>query len=144
MTTEEKQAFTALQQKVTDLEARNQELSEKYNALYENSGVRWAWIDENLPDWALSTIQKLYDDKILQGDEEGSLRLSFEMLRVLVMLDRAGVFGSTWDVSADAASYMKKAGEAGLMDNENPQKMASRAQLAAVATRIMEKLSKEK
>ena len=46
---------------------------------------------EELPLWAKETIGKLMDRKILQGDGEG-LDLSHEMVRILVMLDRAGVF----------------------------------------------------
>ena len=37
---------------------------------------------------------------------------------------------------------MKKANEMGIMDNEDPQRVVSRAQMAAVATRIVDKLSK--
>jgi N-acetylmuramoyl-L-alanine amidase CwlA len=45
---------------------------------------------EELPDWAVATIQKLVDNGILQGNGEG-LDLSHDMVRMLVILDRAGM-----------------------------------------------------
>ena len=53
--------------------------------------VIYNYIDVNMPDWAKPTIQKLCDKGILQGNEEG-LGLTMDMLRILVMLDRQGVF----------------------------------------------------
>lgn len=50
------------------------------------------YIDDNMPDWARPTIQKLVDRKVLVGDEQGELNLSEEMLRTYVVMDRAGVF----------------------------------------------------
>ena len=50
------------------------------------------YIDENLPDWATPTIQKLVRKGYLQGTGDG-LNLDDTMLRLLVILDRAGVFG---------------------------------------------------
>lgn len=47
---------------------------------------------ENVPDWAKSTVQKLLDKDILLGDGNGNLNLSGDMVRMLVILDRAGVF----------------------------------------------------
>lgn len=47
---------------------------------------------ENVPDWAKPTIQRLMDQDILIGDEKGELNLSNDMVRTLVILDRAGVF----------------------------------------------------
>lgn len=43
------------------------------------------------PDWARATIQKLVDKKILSGDGTG-LDLSHDMVRLLVIQDRAGLF----------------------------------------------------
>lgn len=50
------------------------------------------YMDDNMPSWAKPTIQKLMDRDILNGNEKGELGLTYEMLRTLVMLDRAGVF----------------------------------------------------
>lgn len=143
MTAEEKQAFKTLQSQVQALSKENIELKNKYNELFEQVGVKWAYIDKNLPEWAAPTIDKLYNNEILQGNDQGSLELSYQFLRTLVILDRAGCFGNTWDVSETAAESMKKANEYGIMDNEEPQRVVSRAQMASVATRIIEKLQKE-
>jgi hypothetical protein len=59
----------------------------------DNSVIKCAWIDNNLPDWARPTVQKLYDKKLLQGDEQGRLQLSNDFARMLVILDRGGIFG---------------------------------------------------
>lgn len=48
---------------------------------------------EDVPGWAMATVQKLVDQDLLNGDEKGSLNLSYDMTRILVILDRAGIFG---------------------------------------------------
>ncbi len=45
-----------------------------------------------MPEWARPTISKLVDKGYLKGDEEGKLMLNDNMLRILVILDRAGAF----------------------------------------------------
>lgn len=142
MTAEEKQAFSELQNKVNELQEQLQKLSTDEAALHEQVYPKWAYIDANLPDWSYQTVQKLYDDKILQGNDQGSLELSYLFLRILVILDRAGCFGGAWDRSSDAAESLKKANEMGLMENSDPEIASTRAMLAAVATRIVDKLSK--
>lgn len=47
---------------------------------------------EDVPQWAKATVQKLLDKDILHGDGEG-LGLTNDMVRMLVLLDRASVFG---------------------------------------------------
>lgn len=47
---------------------------------------------EQAPAWAKKTLKKLTTRGILQGDGT-SLRLSEQMVRMLVILDRAGMFG---------------------------------------------------
>ena len=47
---------------------------------------------EECPDWARETVGKLVDRKYLDGDGQG-LDLSRDMLRILVIQDRAGCFG---------------------------------------------------
>ena len=49
------------------------------------------YIDNNMPEFARPTIQKLCDKGFLKGTESG-LNLTYDMLRTLVILDRAGVF----------------------------------------------------
>lgn len=46
---------------------------------------------EELPAWAKETVKKLVDREILQGDGQG-LDLSHDMVRLLVLLDRAEAF----------------------------------------------------
>ena len=47
---------------------------------------------EEMPDWARPTIEKLIDKGILKGDGSG-LDLSADMVRLLVLNDRAGIYG---------------------------------------------------
>lgn len=47
---------------------------------------------EDIPAWGRETVDKLTERKILQGDGQ-KLDLSHDMLRILVLLDRAGSFG---------------------------------------------------
>lgn len=49
------------------------------------------YIDDNMPEWARPTIQRLVDAGYLKGNGEG-LDLTDDMLRILVVLDRAGAF----------------------------------------------------
>lgn len=49
------------------------------------------YIDDNMPDWARPTIQKLVDIGILKGDENG-LNLTEDLMRMLVINDRAGLY----------------------------------------------------
>lgn len=51
--------------------------------IYKNGGV--------LPDWGVATVQKLLDKDLLQGTGDG-LNISYDLLRMLVILDRAGLF----------------------------------------------------
>lgn len=49
------------------------------------------YIDDNMPEWARPTIQKLVDKGILKGDD-GGLNLTDELLRIFVINDRAGLY----------------------------------------------------
>lgn len=53
----------------------------------------YAWVDDNMPDWAKPTVTKLMRKGYLKGDEEGKLNLDDNMLRMLVINDRAGLYG---------------------------------------------------
>lgn len=44
---------------------------------------------DKVPDWARPTVAKLVGKGVLQGDEQG-LNLSYDLLRILVILDRLG------------------------------------------------------
>ena len=50
------------------------------------------YIDDNMPDWAKPTIKKLVNKGVLVGDDNG-LNLNKIMMRILVILDRIGIFG---------------------------------------------------
>lgn len=50
------------------------------------------YIDDNMPKWAKPTIKKLVDKGVLVGDDNG-LNLNKIMMRILVILDRVGIFG---------------------------------------------------
>lgn len=57
-----------------------------------NNEMVYNYIDDNMPEFARATIQKLCDKGFLKGDKQG-LNLTYDMLRILVILDRTGVFG---------------------------------------------------
>ena len=47
---------------------------------------------EEVPDWGKATVRKLVDKKLLEGEEDGLLGLTYDLLRVLVINDRAGLY----------------------------------------------------
>lgn len=49
------------------------------------------YIDSNMPDWAIPTVTKLVNKGVLKGDGDG-LDLTEELMRVLVINDRAGIY----------------------------------------------------
>ena len=62
-----------------------------------NGKMIYNYVDDNMPDWARPTIQKMMDKGLLQGDENGCLELTDELLRVFVTNDRAGIYDRRWD-----------------------------------------------
>jgi hypothetical protein len=78
-----------------ELKAEISSLKTTVDAL--NSKMVYNYMDSNMPDWARSTIQKMMDKGLLQGDENGCLGLTDELLRVFVTNDRAGVYDNRWD-----------------------------------------------
>lgn len=66
--------------------------------VYTLSGkMIYNYVDKNMPEWARPTIQKMMDKGFLQGDENGCLGLTDELLRVFVTNDRAGLYNHRWD-----------------------------------------------
>lgn len=63
----------------------------------QNSEMIYNYVDQNMPEWAKPTIQKMMDKGFLEGDENGKLGLTTELLRVFVTNDRAGVYDHRWD-----------------------------------------------
>lgn len=47
---------------------------------------------EEVPAWAKATVEKIIRKGILQGGDQNKLRLSEDMLRILVIQDRAGAY----------------------------------------------------
>ena len=45
-----------------------------------------------VPDWARPTVQKLLDKGYLKGNEKGELELTYSMLKMFVVNDRAGLY----------------------------------------------------
>ena len=86
MTDIEKKEFAALKDKVGELEKR-------VGDHHDQIGVKWAYVDKNLPAWAAPSVKKAVAKGIIKGNENNSFELSRLMLRLIVMLDRAGVFG---------------------------------------------------
>ena len=78
MTTKEREEFELLKDRVKDLESQ---VKPKY-----------AYIDENLPEWAVPTMQKLVDKGIMKGNGKNSFEMSYLFMRIMVMLDRQGMF----------------------------------------------------
>lgn len=50
------------------------------------------YMDSNMPEWARETIQKLMDKGYLTGVADNELGLTTDMLRIFVIMDKAGVF----------------------------------------------------
>ena len=55
------------------------------------SPMVYNYIDDNMPDWAKPTIEKLVSKGILQGSGNG-LNLTEDFMRMLVINDRAGLY----------------------------------------------------
>lgn len=91
MTVAERKEFESLKSEVANLK-KTVDLYER-QAVYTNAATIWNYIDSNLPTWATPTIKKLVTKKVLKGNEKGELELSYTMLRILVLLDRVGLFG---------------------------------------------------
>ena len=51
------------------------------------------YIDDNMPEWARPTITKLVNKGFLKGDSEGKLGLTYDLMRLLIINDRAGIYG---------------------------------------------------
>lgn len=77
--------YEELKQEIHDLTETVKALAEEIYDL--KHPMIYNYIDENMPEWARPTVQKLVNEGILKGDETG-LNLTDEMLRILVILDR--------------------------------------------------------
>ena len=71
---------------------QEKEIAELKTKLSKVDTYIYNYIDDNMPDWAKPTIKKLVNNGVLLGGENG-LNLNTLMMRILVILDRVGVFG---------------------------------------------------
>lgn len=83
MTEQERKQFNGLVEAVRRLQEQVDELK-KPPMIYN-------YIDNNMPEWARPTVQKLLNNGVLKGTEQG-LNLNEEILRMLVINDRAGLY----------------------------------------------------
>lgn len=87
----EHQMFTATECPGKYLHEHMSEICNTINKrLYKNPEKRYNEFLE-LPEWCKATVQKLLDKDLLRGTSDG-LDLSEDMLRILVILDRGGIF----------------------------------------------------
>lgn len=82
MTSEEKAKFNLLVNTVEKHEERLDKIDGK---------MVYNYIDKNMPEWAIPTVKKLTEKGYLKGDDTG-LNLTDELLRMLVINDRAGLY----------------------------------------------------
>ena len=68
-----------------------EELKKEINTLNSRVGY-FNYIDDNMNEAYKPTIEKLVSQGKLQGNENGELMLTNDMMRVLTILDRTGVF----------------------------------------------------
>ena len=73
-----------------------EELKGKINGLkQEIEGIKpklYRYMDNNMPEWAKPTVQKLMNKGIISGVANNCLDLSYDLLRLLVINDRAGLY----------------------------------------------------
>ena len=74
-----------------EMKERIKELEKRIAAL--ETPMIYDYIDDNMPDWARPTIQKLVNKGYLKGGEDGRLGLTDDLMRMLVINDRAGLYG---------------------------------------------------
>jgi len=63
----------------------------------ENYGFEFYNTIDEVPDWAKESVIKAINKDILRGTGNG-LRLTLSEVKVLVWMDRCGLFGTTWTI----------------------------------------------
>lgn len=92
MTEAERTEFNALAETVGSMANTLDKLADRITKL--EHPMIYNYIDENMPQWAETTVQKLVNKGIIAGDGDG-LSLNDDMLRILVMIDRSGIFDNS-------------------------------------------------
>lgn len=82
--------------------AQYEEIMQRISALEERTAnlenvMIYNYMDDNMPEWAKPTIQKLMDKGYLNGTGDNELGLTMEMIRLLVVVDNAGAFDNGGD-----------------------------------------------
>lgn len=72
--------------KYTDVKGEDKIMNE------ENKNSKIYKTLNDIPEWGKSTIKKLVNKKAIQGDENGNLNISNDLLRILVIHDRLGLY----------------------------------------------------
>lgn len=92
----EKEEEKLLEEYLKQIEALKKEinaLNTKIENLENYAGIKYAWVDDNMPEFARPTISKLLEKGVLKGSgPNGELNLSYDDLRFYVVLDRMGLF----------------------------------------------------
>lgn len=98
-----------------DLAARMDAVEKRLDSL-ENEKI-YNYMDDNMPDWAKPTIQKLMDRGYLNGTGDNELGLTMDIVRMCVMIDNANGFeGYTVDSFPDwAAPTIEKISKKGYL-----------------------------
>ena len=73
-------------------EAQTRAIAKQEIANAENAKKVYNTVDA-VPAWGKATVQKLVNKGFLQGDDQGKLALSTDLLRLLVINDRAHLYG---------------------------------------------------
>lgn len=81
--------YQEIMEKLSGMTGNIEKLTEKINGL--EHPMIYNYMDNNMPEWSKPTIQKLMDKKVLLGNNDGELGLDYTTLRILSLLDRAGV-----------------------------------------------------
>lgn len=82
-------------QTVTKKESEEWMMTQYEELKNEINGLKpmiYDYMDDNMPEWAKPTVQKLMDKDIIVGDDKGRLGLTMDMLRVFVANDRAKLY----------------------------------------------------
>ena len=86
------QQYNELKKLIDGLTRENRQLREDLNNWTQNSRILYSRVDNNIPEWARYTVIKMVEKGYLKGNEQGRLQLSNDMIRIFVVLDRAGAY----------------------------------------------------
>lgn len=88
--------YEELKSRIAAVESENDKLKSTLQGIKSTVSERlgyYNYIDSNMNSAYRPTIQKLVGNDLLQGNENGELMLTNDMMRTLTIIDRTGVFG---------------------------------------------------